>query len=65
MNTVERTVITLESIANSLSTLAEDTKAKNRYKESLFVQIFIFILGIVVGCILIQLWTDLWKCLMI
>ncbi len=45
-----RIVTALESIANSLSTLAEDTKAKNRYKESLFVQIFIFILGIVVGC---------------
>ena len=48
-----RIVTALESIANSLSTLAEDTKAKNRYKESLFVQIFIFILGIVVGCMLI------------
>ncbi|HAP2802732.1 hypothetical protein [Enterococcus faecalis] len=65
MNTDERTVIALESIANSLSTLAEDTKAKNRYKESLFVQAFIFILGIAVGCMLIQLGTDLWKCLMI
>ena len=60
-----RIVTALESIANSLSTLAEDTKAKNRYKESLFVQIFIFILGIVVGCMLIQLGTDLWTWLIV
>ena len=60
-----RIVTALESIANSLSTLAEDTKAKNRYKESLFVQIFIFIIGIVVGCMLIQLGTDLWKWLIV
>ena len=60
-----RIVTALESIANSLSTLAEDTKAKNRYKESLFVQIFIFILGIVVGGMLIQLGTDLWKWLIV
>ncbi|HCT5813796.1 TPA: hypothetical protein OT179_001756 [Enterococcus faecalis] len=65
METKQRIVTSLESIANSLSTLAEDTKAKNRYKESLFVQIFIFILGIVVGCMLIQLGTDLWKWLII
>ena len=60
-----RIVTALESIANSLSTLAEDTKAKNRYKESLFVQAFIFILGIAVGCMLIQLGTDLWKWLIV
>lgn len=61
MNTNERIVIALESIANSLSALAEDTNAKNRYKESLFVQIIIFILGIVAGCMLFQLGTELLK----
>lgn len=59
VNIVIRGVEALESIANSLSALAEDTKAKNRYKESVLVQILIFILGIIVGCMLFQLGIDL------
>lgn len=59
MNTDERIATALASIANSLSALAEDTKAKNRYKESVLVQILIFILGIIVGCMLFQLGIDL------
>ena len=59
MTTDERIATALESIANSLSILAEDTKAKNRYKESVLVQILIFILGIIVGCMLFQLGIDL------
>lgn len=59
MTTDERIATALESIANSLSTLAEDTKEKNRYKESVLVQILIFILGIIVGCMLFQLGIDL------
>lgn len=59
MTTDERIATALESIANSLSILAEDTKAKNRYKESVLVQMLIFILGIIVGCMLFQLGIDL------
>ncbi|MDT2570299.1 hypothetical protein P7D97_01625 [Enterococcus raffinosus] len=59
MTTDERIATALASIANSLSALAEDTKAKNRYKESVLVQILIFILGIIVGCMLFQLGIDL------
>ncbi|MFB5404255.1 hypothetical protein ACE40D_14335 [Enterococcus avium] len=59
MNIDERIATALESIAKSLSALAEDTKAKNRYKESVLVQILIFILGIIVGCMLFQLGIDL------
>ena len=59
MTTDERIATALESISNSLSTLAEDTKAKNRYKESVLVQMLIFILGIIVGCMLFQLGIDL------
>lgn len=59
MKDSERIAVALESIVKSLSTLAEDTKAKNRYKESLVVQILIFILGIVVGYTLFQLGIDL------
>ena len=59
VTTDERIATALESIANSLSTLSEDTKAKNRYKESVLVQILIFILGIIVGCMLFQLGIDL------
>lgn len=59
MTTDERIATALESIANSLSDLAEDTKAKNRYKESVLVQMLIFILGIIVGCMLFQLGIDL------
>ncbi len=59
MNIDERIATALESIAKSLSALAEDTKAKNRYKESVLVQILIFILGIIVGCMLFQLGLDL------
>ncbi|EOD7436265.1 hypothetical protein ACJQ40_000710 [Enterococcus faecium] len=54
-----RIITALESMAKSLSALAEDTKAKNRYKESVLVQILIFILGIVVGYMLSQLGIDL------
>ncbi|MEQ7252538.1 hypothetical protein ABQD97_06130 [Enterococcus avium] len=59
MTTDERIATALASIANSLSTLAEDTKAKKRYKESVLVQMLIFILGIIVGCMLFQLGIDL------
>ncbi len=57
----ERILIALESIAKSLSVQAEEAKAKRYYKESLYVQILIFILGIAVGCTLFQLGTDLWR----
>lgn len=57
----ENILIALESIARSLSIQAEETKAKKYYKESLYVQILMFILGIAVGCMLFQLGTDLWR----
>lgn len=59
MKVSERIAVALESIAKSLSILAEDTKTTNCYKESVFVQILIFILGIVVGYTLFQLGIDL------
>lgn len=54
-----RIATALENIAKSLNTLSEDTETKNRYKESLLVQILIFILGIVVGYMLFRLGIDL------